>query len=96
MQSIPLKMTEMACSAASSRRRRLKRYCRVGQWRLDFVTISSIRHMHHDEPVSMVTPLGFHRPLVKPYVKFSLIRLSLNSPLTSFPFAHQHSQLQAS
>jgi len=66
--------------------------CRVGQWRLDFVTISSIRHMHHDEPVSIVTPLGFHRPLIKPYRRFSLIRLSLSIPLMTFVFVHQHSQ----
>jgi hypothetical protein len=70
--------------------------CRVGRWRLNLVTISLMRHMHHDEPVSMVTPLGFHHPLVKPCMKFSLTRLSVNSPLTSFPFAHQHSQLQTS
>ena len=34
--------------------------------------------MHQNEPVSMVSPSGFHRPLIEPYAKFSLIRLSEN------------------
>ncbi len=40
--------------------------------------------MHIGETVSIAIPSGFHRPLFEPCVKFSLTRLSENSPPVNF------------
>lgn len=48
------------------------------------LTISSIHPVQRDETVSIAIPSDFHRPFIEPYMKFSLIRLSENSPLANF------------